>query len=244
MFLSFSDESGTGNINLEPNLVVAAIVVNPDEQWNNMERAMRELVLKYVPEQLREGYEFHAYKIFRQLHKGNNRQLLTELLHIPEKCKIPIFKSVVSRTTMREWYPNYSAKELLEITETIAFLMCAKKVEFFFSAFRPEEKILWIADRVNIADGIKKHIKRLQDAPAVGTLLEVKLNHIIDTIYFGDSRDSLALQLADAVNFVIRGHFTGKKGIDQFYKLLPPCSPQDSFVLIPGHEEMTHVDDE
>src|SRR5688572_28054562 len=99
MFLSFSDESGRGDINEEPNLVVAAIVVNPDEQWNNMERAMRELIVKYVPEHMREGYEFHAHKIFRQISKGNNRKLLTELLQILEKCKIPIFKAVVSRVT-------------------------------------------------------------------------------------------------------------------------------------------------
>jgi hypothetical protein len=49
-----------------------------------------------------------------------------------------------------------------------------------------------------------------------------KLEHVIDTIYFGDSKESRALQLADVCNYVIRRHLVGKANAAPYYRLIEP----------------------
>jgi Protein of unknown function (DUF3800) len=53
----------------------------------------------------------------------------------------------------------------------------------------------------------------LKDDPEV-------ISCLVDTIYFGDSHESLALQLADVCCSVITQHLIGREDGTQFYQLI------------------------
>jgi Protein of unknown function (DUF3800) len=44
--------------------------------------------------------------------------------------------------------------------------------------------------------------------------------HVVDTIYFGDSHESLALQLADVCCATISQHLSGNPDAEPFYSLI------------------------
>jgi hypothetical protein len=93
-------------------------------------------------------------------------------------------------------------------------------VEGAFAPFVPNEKVLWIADRANAAQAMKAFLKMSQSRELVPGVSQSKLEHIIDTIYFGDSHESRALQLADACNFVIKRRLMNNPDIEPYYSLI------------------------
>ncbi len=50
-----------------------------------------------------------------------------------------------------------------------------------------------------------------------------RMDHLVDTLYFAASHESVGLQLADAASFLIKRHLMGKTDSEPFYKLIKPC---------------------
>ena len=68
MRLIYLDEAGISNIKQEPFVTMAGIIVHGDSQLRDVERRLKKLVKKHIPEELREDFVFHAKEIF---HGGN-----------------------------------------------------------------------------------------------------------------------------------------------------------------------------
>ena len=179
---------------------------------------MEELVDQYVPEEQRKDFEFHAHNLYGQFHRSDYRALLTGLLSLPVKHGVPIFYAAVSRAWLHK-DPSRNS----EITEAgLAFLTCALRVNAWIHSLNPNEQVLWIADNSRVAKEMRTAHTVFHDKPIVGQFEFMRLRHIIDTIYFGDSKNSRALQLADACNFAIKRHLMKKPDAERLFQLIAP----------------------
>ena len=104
----------------------------------------------------------------------------------------------------------------------------------------PNERVLWIADKTGFEKSVKRGLtflqfvyglrdyiyKRLQrEGVAASELPPFELfhpSHVIDTIYFGDSHESLGLQFADVCCATIAQHLLCKDDAEPFYNLIRP----------------------
>jgi hypothetical protein len=227
VYLAYSDESGTGDERQEPFVLVAALVINPNSQWDKVSAEIERLVSEHVPPDKQSGFEFHAHDLFGQLHRPSHKALLEGLLRIPFKFHLPIYTGLVHRNGMRQVINHgrsepVQEKQLLKLTQGMAFYLCAQRVETAFCSFIPTERVLWIADRTDASVAMKELLKFSQVTAVMPDFPTTKLEHVIDTVYFGDSKESRALQLADACNYVIRRHLVGKANAAPYYRLIEP----------------------
>ena len=219
MWLVYSDEAGIGDISVEPIAVVAAIAIHPDSQWIGIEKEMKALVSEHVPVEKQPVFEFHAHNLFGQVARPENDALLRGLLAIPVVWKLPIFYAAVHRGAK---FQEFNKNKPDVTPQALAFLMCAMKIENLVRAGAPEERLLWIADNTRAADDMRKLHRAFQGQPLILDQPDTRIEHIIDTIYFGDSAHSRGLQLADACNFFIKRHLMKKGNSERFYRLIQP----------------------
>jgi hypothetical protein len=58
------DESGTSNPEQEPFLVVSGAIINADQDWLNLDRHLKSIMRRRLPEDLRYTGIFHAKDIW------------------------------------------------------------------------------------------------------------------------------------------------------------------------------------
>ena len=143
VYLAFSDESGKGDERTDPFVLVAAAVINPDTQWDNVQGEIDRLIKDNVSPSLQANYEIHAQRLFGQLDRPNYKKLLTGILQIPFKFHLPVAAAAVHRDGMRRavrattLIKQPTEKELLQLAQGLAFYLCAQRVETGFWTYIP-----------------------------------------------------------------------------------------------------------
>lgn len=234
MRIVYSDEAGTGDENDEPVLVVAAFLVHPDGQWPWIEQTRDALLDKYVPAESRERFEFKAARLYRQLSGGNNEPLLREFLEILPKFQLPVFWGALDRKGMKAELKKQGldAAYSNDLAQQIAFIQAATMVEAFMKFAYPTEQALWVADethtsmRMSMRATLREHQKRAW----LAGLPMTKFDHIMDTVFYGSSVESLGIQLADACNFVIKRHHMGDTSAERFFQIIYPCLARKDYM--------------
>ena len=143
-------------------------------------------------------------------------ELLSQCAHVIEGWNIPIVYGSVNLSQLA--HTDYATAKPIDIS----FRRCAKAIEEWF--------------RLNggfgmmIADDSKQHDKNailhvfrqfrefVRSSPPTRGLLE----HIHDDIYFGDSKFSVGLQLADVCTLLISRHLVGYEDTEPLYKRIEP----------------------
>jgi uncharacterized protein DUF3800 len=213
----YSDESGTGSIKEEPITVVAAVVINLDTQWEKVENDLNQI----APD---ENYEFKGARLFRDLKNGRKRdqadRLLKGILSVPAKNRLAIYQGAVDRKGFETQGPKTPSK--FDANDA-AFFICLSQIEAAIHGFLPDERILWIADhsghyekRLKLGHRIFRMMQEFELIPGV----PARKSCLVDTVYFGDSRDSRALQLADVCCSTICVHLRGDPIVAPYYDLL------------------------
>ena len=90
--LVYLDESGTSNPEQEPVLVVAGVIVNADQDWLGLDRHLKSIMRKRLPEDLSTGI-FHAKDIWHGEKKfyrakwplTKRMEIISDLAAIPAK---------------------------------------------------------------------------------------------------------------------------------------------------------------
>jgi hypothetical protein len=62
--LVYMDEAGISKAAEEPFTVVAGVVVHADHQLNCVESALERILIRHIPERVRDGFVFHATELF------------------------------------------------------------------------------------------------------------------------------------------------------------------------------------
>jgi hypothetical protein len=220
----YSDETGTGSIAEEPLTVVAALMMNLDSQWEPVYRDLEAVRPKPT-------FEFKGAKLFRDLRNGRKRAaadaILRGVLSIPTRYRVPIFYAAIDRV-------GYERSPLRQDEASkpydIALVFCLRSVHTFVYTLLPKERVLWIADKSggyeHVSQQAREFIGRLaQNAPDElnSGVKEMKPHaSFVDTVYFGDSKQSAALQLADVCCSVINLHLQNDPHAEPYYELIRP----------------------
>jgi hypothetical protein len=241
----YSDESGTSdNKTKEPITVVVAILLNMDQQWDSVEKAIKKAIVGRQ-KLLKDGKEIKGARLFNAIERERPlareaRRMLAELLIIIPDHWISVFHGAVSRVgferlrahsqprpprpRLREW------PDLPATAQQLAFASCIERVERFIHASPPDEKVIWIADaNLQEARGLiqraifHRQIQRVD----FGKLFNIPVTsnkphtpHIVDSVYWGDSEESLALQLADVCSSVIARTLNQQPYGKEFYQIV------------------------
>jgi Protein of unknown function (DUF3800) len=237
----YSDETGLGGSE-EPITVATAIMLNMDSQWDPLEAAIEESLLKAMSAERAKRYEIKGKNLFYDVRKKRlkSEQLLIDLLLIAEQHKIPIAFAAVDRAGYEQIFHNSDLKRIYGL----AFYEHARHIDDYTHFEITKEKLLWIADKSKAELRLKEGLAdframRLVDmekvladiggsglAQTVGTAArnfpEPHIAHLADTIYFGDSKESRALQLADVYSSTITRALNGDALGRKFYPLIRP----------------------
>jgi len=232
----YMDGAGSGDEGLEPICVYAGVIVRPDEDWTDLERTLKTIRDEEYQPRNSESFEFHACDLFEES-KGKNGErayrTLMALLDVPAALELPIVCGAINRQFTTEFMKGLKPradnpkKELNKTTPGFrwndvipAFILCAQAAESWFRKCAANERCLLIADESNkpgsgrptIDEDTKIELRRIRQHR------KYQLDHIINTVYFGDSRFSLAIQLADACAYFIKRHLMGREDSDLYFR--------------------------
>ena len=231
----YLDESGTSRE--ERQAVVAGVVIDGDNQLIAVEEHIERLVDRYIPEEDRENFFFHATNIFsgNKYYKDRNvwpldrrLEILHDLVEIPRKFEIPVVFGYCPRNELITAPSDFAVDERARdaVVHSIAFFQCACVVEKIMRELWPDEVALLIAeDRPEVRATVRDvhSWMRSGKAPSHEDAGEyLPLSHIRDTVHWAGKMQSRHLQLADICAFIIRGHLDGHPSNPPLYRKLRP----------------------
>lgn len=249
----YSDESGIGD-DSQPITVVTAILLNLDSQWFPISTELTAL-LRRVPRKLLYGEERELkgsllFKGFRGKIRGVPKhqagEILEDILLIAARNRAQIFYGAIDRQGYKAFLNNFSI-ERVQTDEEAALDECLKRLDGYAETAFPNERILWIADRCGYEKSMKSGLAHFQFLQVVDSETLIKLSggklagrairaprpsHVVDTIYFGDSKESLALQLVDVCCATITQSLLGTEDGRAFYRIIRQSVVTDSTPIV------------
>ena len=242
--LIYLDEAGISNPAHEPYLVVAGVIIHGDRQWKALDEDLWNLVCKYIPENDRKGFVFHAYELFsggkyfnRETWPREKRwEILDAIIGLIEKYKIPIVHGYVDRAafkkTAEEVLPknDWGRINLSQMMHGAAFTECARRAQEWMEIYGGSEVGIFIAeDTPQVKRFIKAiHAELRNPASAIFQIKKLPLGpllKIIDTIHFAQKTETSILQIADVCAFIFKRALMKNEGINheaikRFYPII------------------------
>ncbi len=170
-------------------------------------------------------------------------EFLRRILLLVPSHSIHIFHGAIDRAGRQKFLAKTGLPKLSEQEE--AFRECLGHLEDFVHAIFPKERVLWIADHSGhekfVKEGLKfhqliqvadlsnyvqgKYDEEQGSLASWGRGIELRddpeaASPIVDTIYFGHSHESIALQLADVCCSTITQHLMGREDGNDFYQII------------------------
>jgi hypothetical protein len=237
----YLDETGI-SVN-EPVALVAAVIINEDTQWRSVEKVIAELVVKYVPEEHRDGFSFHTKdlyhcsgKVFHHTRypRERSREALKELLSIPRRFHLPVSVGYITKSEHpTRGQEDYSAREKAQFFHSLAYFLCVCAAEIYMMRKgAPEALARLVAENNTDTQAIVKVSHKIlqgkyrpdfiDDITAqFGDVHEfLPIRRIVDTVHFAEKGDAILLQIADACAFILRYWAEGKSGhyVDPYFE--------------------------
>jgi hypothetical protein len=194
--------------------------------FTTIEASMLYVAENIIPEEKKEKFEeFHAYElyngygIFDGIDPNVRFQCIEALLSLINKHDIGVVYGAVDLRLLKTmvWADAPHAG--------IAFRICANGISQFFNIKVPHEFALLIADEGDkeVMKTVRVAFRQLRARVRPGAQGLGKLwPHIHDEMYFGNSRESIGLQLADLCAYFIAKHLEGDVACERFYEIIKP----------------------
>lgn len=242
--LAYLDDSGTkdGRSNLQ---VMAGVIIEGWE-FRPVEFAMAWGIEQLIPEDRFDKFEeFHAwelfggYGIFDGIEQEKRFAVVAVMLHTAVKHAIPIIYGSVNKKELAK--TDYGSAEPLDI----CFRMCVRGINAWAGTTiklpvnAPSEMnqeahpmVVLIAD--DFQDNKLKKTLRESFRTQRNKLRPPDYHygeawHLHDDLYFGSSKDSVGIQLADLCAYIVRRNLEGDAAVSGFYetikKQLVPVEP-------------------
>lgn len=254
MRLAYLDEAGISKRDQEPYLVVAGVIIDGDGNWQAIERHLKSLVRRHVPEQERYGFVFHA----KDVHHGSGHfdrarwsrerrvALMQELVGIPARFHVPVVVGVSDRGHIAA----EAAKRNIGATErqvtawayAEAYLQCVRDIDRWMERETRGEVVMVVAeDTPQVKAGIKElHLGLRQDDDTYWTEQGhdvFSTRHVVDTVHFAEKPDCALLQVADVCAFVLKRAVMKKGDAGHLFNVLSPqlvVRPRGNVWTFPG----------
>ncbi len=226
MRIVYFDEAGIASEAQEPITVVAGVIVDADRHWLLLEQQIALLLSEYIPVEDRKNFEFHAKNLFsgsvylnKHMGRAKRHELLSRFASLLPTNDIPVLYGAIDRAGLRRANSAMigGGREL-----GICFLVAMAKTEIWFQDNAPQEVGLCIADETKTKAPLKSLMRQFRNEPLVEEIVQSQFHHLIDTISFNGSEESLGLQLADVASFLIKRHLMGKADSEPFFKIIEP----------------------
>jgi len=201
--------------------VISAVLVN-DLSFHALEQSMGYLYELLDPYVTGKFEELHAADLlagnppFEKVGREYVLALFDEGIHLLETLEIPVIYGAVDLNKLHA--SDYASANATDM----AFRICIKLVEGWFRENRPVNLGLLIADDGD--KGVKNamlnafHLLRrsvISSPPVRG-----ELAHLHDDMYFGASKFSKGIQLADLCSLIIGRHLAGYSETEDLYEKL------------------------
>lgn len=239
--LAYIDDSDTKNKRRKWQVMAGVIIHDASFHWaeSSMERVRDELV---PPEKLDKFEEFHAselyggYGVFEGIPDDKRMDAITKLLRLLDAHEMSIVYGAVNIAELP--FHFYASADPMDI----AFRICLEGVDRWITG-RTDINVL------RLSDGSKESFERLKHglgnmanamsrdmvivivdecSPKTRDMLHTSYRafryspNFHDDMYFGDSRYSMGIQLADLCAYFIGRHLEGDTETKPFYDMVSP----------------------
>ncbi len=228
--LVYLDEAGTTHS--ATSLAVAGVMVHGDREWSAVDRRIRDLIDKYVPEPDRPGFVFHATDIFHgsryfdrnkpEWAKRDARwQVLTDLAQIIADFELPVLVGTSDKASVSiEEGGAASESQRTEILHVLSAIDCLYWADLWMEIYAPNEMATVVhEDGPAAKSNIKQSVRLLRYPDTLADMWGHRLSevyalpfdHIVDTVHFAEKADARLLQLADLCAFLIGRAVQGRE---------------------------------
>lgn len=225
VYLAYVDDSGTKQ--KYRNFQVLSAVLIHDRLFSNIECLIGTTVEEVVPpEKLESFVEFHGcelfggYGIFEGIEDGKRHHAITRLLTLLRDYKLPVISAAVNVPLLKT--KVYASANPIDI----AFRHCLKGIDEWIGTGRQkqqEETGLVIVDDTTdkeIKSAMQESFRQLRKPIRPPHWTPGALWYLHDDLYFGSSKYSVGIQLADLCSFFIAKHLEGQSNGEEFYGLI------------------------
>jgi hypothetical protein len=222
----YSDEMGVAE--MDRITVVAAIMMNLDVQWKAVETDLKNIVAEMPSDYLVGGTELKGARLLKKIRKQKPRaaEFLIRSLRVPVNNCVPIFYGAVDRAGLgrRVRRDGFGSADV-NASKYAAFDMCMATVRQYVQTLLPGDHVLWIADDAGSSEptfkqSVKFHQEKVFATGDLDVITHFVDSPFVDTVYFGASHESRALQLADVCGTVICEYLHGKEDAREFYDVI------------------------
>lgn len=249
MYIGFIDDSGSGGAeDKQPFQVIGGPIIK-DAVYPQIEFKLLQEVYRLVPEEEWDSFEFHAFDLyhanppFGALGREKCWSLIENALRSLKEYKIPLIFGAVDREGLKKKF--YRSADPADI----AFDSYLESLEKWFGNLEKEFPLgLLICDDVrthkagatgrgegdrrgDIRRVIERGFRRNRTRPKLMNIsfqnelipaaVHKNLSSLLfDDIYFGDSKNSMGIQLADIAVYSVARHLAGKPDSEGFYKII------------------------
>jgi hypothetical protein len=233
--LLYLDEAGISAH--ESALCVAGVLIHGDTEAFAVEKKLAELVQRYIPEEDRRGFIFHATDVFHGSRYFDRKkwpqdiriQILNDLAGIIDSLSLPVVWSVYQKDTFGRDVPEVfeaAHNQKRVIMQAASVVDCATWADRWLEKFAPEENAIIIAeDTDRVKRMLKASISMLRNPDSLKSagldwIEQLPLKRIVDTVLFAAKEDCAALQLADLCAFTVGRGFKDKPVPMEAFRIL------------------------
>lgn len=224
MRVLYLDEAGVGNLESDPFLVVAGVLIHADTQWGPIANRLQELLEAAVPPGQPIPSHLHAKDIFhgtREFPKETwSRERRTALLkavaQIPVEFQIPVVWCAQDRKRFAKECPGATPLEHLRDSYSTCALACLMQTEAYMRDLPNQAEVASVIMEQNHElqrriPGLLEFMRRPDDEMGLEENWKSYLpfTRIIDTPACQPKNGSSILQLADYCAFAIKRHLQG-----------------------------------
>jgi len=231
--LVYFDEAGISNPTQEPFLVVAGILLDADQDWLALDRHLKSIMRKRLPEEMRFTGIFHAKDIWhgtKNFHRdqwpmSKRMEILADLAAIPARFHLLVIHGFVHRIPaaafLKERQPNLPDATVANLIHASAFLSVAAAVDKWMRQNAPNEVAMLVAEDTGkvketlrlFHEGYRQdYVDSFFDEIAVKGFPKnvFKTRNIIDAVHFARKLESPLLQIVDTCAFLIKRQLQGR----------------------------------
>ncbi len=234
--LAYLDDSGTGDKKKKSQVMTAVIIEG--KEFSGIELTMGFLAEALIPrEKWDEFEEFHAWQLygghgpFEGVPEVQRFGVIERLLAYVQKHNIPLVYGTVNKQKLA--MTEYGSASPLDV----CFRYCVQGIEMWAiqqdiaakadgtrSASGPHPLVVLVTDDFQdnkIKQTLRVSFLDLRKRIAVPGTSFGTIWHLHDALYFGNSKDSAGLQLADLCCYVIAKHLEGGDAVmDDFFQMI------------------------
>jgi hypothetical protein len=238
--LIYLDEAGISNPAQEPFLVVVGIILDADQDWLALDRHLKSIMRKRLPEEMRFTGVFHAKDIWHgtklfhryQWPMSKRMEILADLAAIPAKFHLSVAHGFMQRVPaaalLVQKEPHLPDATVANIIHSSAFVHAAGAVDSWMRRNAPNEVAMLIAEdtgKVKEAlrlfhDGYRQdYVDSYFDEIRIKGYHQnvFKTRNISDAVHFARKNESPLLQIADTCAFLIKRQLQGRLEVKPYF---------------------------